>query len=306
MTSKRAKVTRNVLKALSSKKVYSEVEIDKHRKQFERNVSTLFPQNRHVKMQHTEIAGVKVAWLQQKDPAERTIIYIHGGGFVVGSIEGYQQHMARLAKLCNAKVLAIDYSLAPEHPYPAALNEIEQVWEELVGQGLDVSKTAIVGDSAGGNLTMAAALRFKEHKLPQPACLVMLSPVLDGTFSGESYKMNEIKEPFLTMDKFYFFLKAYLQGHSKEDPFVSPVFADLSGLPPFLTQVGSDELVRSDSETIVEHAKRDGVQGSLSIGDNMWHSWQMFVSYIPEAKKDMQAIADYILSHTKSSLTPTA
>jgi len=298
MTSTRAKVTRTVLKTLSSKKAYDKAEIVKHRKQFERNVSTLFPQNKHVNMQHSEIAGLKVAWIEAKGQAERTIIYLHGGGFAFGSITGYQQHMARLAKLCKAKVLAIDYSLAPEHPYPIALDEVQRVWQELIKQGLEASKTAIVGDSAGGNLAIAAALRFKEAKLPQPACLVMLSPVLDATFSGDSYKTKEDKEPFLTMDKFHFFLEAYLQNHSRKDPFASPVFADLSGLPPFLTQVGSDELVLSDSETIIEHAKRDGVQGTLNVGDNMWHGWQLFASYVPEAKKDMKVLADYVISHT--------
>ncbi len=306
MASLRAKLTKRLLKTFSSKKDYNVALIDKHRQQFEKNISRIFPKNRKATTKYTELAGVKVAWIQYKSLAERTIVYLHGGGFTVGSIKSHQQHIARLAKFCKAKVLAIDYSLAPENPFPIALDEIQAVWQELIKQGLDVTNTAIVGDSAGGNLALASSLRFKAARLPQPVCLVMLSPALDGTFSGNSYATNKDKELFLTMKKFNFIMENYVQKHSKKDPFVSPVFADLSGIPPFLTHVGSEEMVLSDSETIIKNAKRDGVDGRLYVGKDMWHGWHLFAGFVPEAKRDMKAVADYIISYTPVGSAPPA
>lgn len=300
MISPQARFVRLMLKSSTSRTTYSNSSLSRHRDNFESNLKTLFPANRRVTTTDTTVAGVKVTEVTAANSKERTILYLHGGGFVLGSTDSYQQHLARLASLCNAKVLAIDYALSPENPYPVALNQIKAVWKELLKQGLDTTKTVIMGDSAGGNLTMATALRFREDKLPQPACLVLISPALDATFSGPSYVSKIKREPLLNMQKLNFFMESYVQGGNKKDPFVSPIFANLKGLPPFLIHVGSEELMLSDSETITEHAKRDGAQGQLYVGKGMWHGWHIFAAYVPEAKQAMQAIAQYVTAQTST------
>jgi acetyl esterase/lipase len=126
---------------------------------------------------------------------------------------------------------------------------------------------------------------------------VLLSPAIDGTFSGKSYSDNLDSEVMVNMTKLHLFVDSYLQGHDKKDPYASPVFADLRGLPPLLVHVASGELLRSDSETIIEHAKNEQLDAQLYIGEGLWHGWHMFASYVPEAKRSMQDLADYITAH---------
>jgi monoterpene epsilon-lactone hydrolase len=298
MISWQARIVRDLLKTTTSKKSYNSTKINKHRKRFERNFAILFPRNRSVNIENTKIADVSAVLISPKNKVERSIIYLHGGGFVFGSSKTYQQHLARLAILCNANVISIDYSLSPENSFPVALNEIQKVWEELIKQGLNNTKTVIIGDSAGASLALGAALKFRDNKQKQPACLVLLSPALDATFSGKSYLSNKSKDVLLNMDKLNFFMQAYVQKHKRDDPFISTIFANLTGIPPFLIHVGSEELVLSDSETIMANAKRDNVKGTLYIGEGMWHGWHLFASYVPEAKAAMNSVVNYVILHT--------
>lgn len=298
MLSPQARIVKSLLRATKRKKGYTTEHIQQHRKGFERNLALLFP-SLPGRLRRTQIGGVRCAWIIPPKSENRTIVYIHGGGFVFGSLKTHQQHMLRLAKMCRAKVLAIEYGLSPEQSYPVPLDEIEQVWRSLTERtDFDVSRTALMGDSAGGNLALASALRMRDARLPLPACLVLLYPPLDGTFSGNSYTLNASKDVLIDLEKLEFFASSYAQNHSRKTPFISPIFADLSGLPPMLVHAASDELMLSDSETIVMNAKRDGVKAELCIGKDMWHSWHFFAAYVPEARKAMQAIAKYILVHT--------
>ncbi|MDQ3094087.1 MAG: alpha/beta hydrolase [bacterium] len=298
MVSYRAKIVRWILKSRATKQEYSTENIAKYRNGFERNSKILFPKDNSINTKHEQIEGVNVVWFTADKNPERTIVYLHGGGFILGSSDSYHQHLARLAKLCDAKVLSIDYSLAPENPFPSALDDILRVWRTLLKNKLDVSTTVIAGDSAGGNLVMASALRIRTENLPQPACLAMLSPALDATFSGESYKSNKDTELVLTTESLNYYVQSYVQNNSKENALISPVFAKLNGLPPFIIQVGSGEVLLSDAEQTIKNAKRDGVEAKLIIEPEMWHGWQLFAKLIPEARKSMQEIADYIVSKT--------
>jgi acetyl esterase/lipase len=278
------------------KKPYDTSRITIQRQYFERNMALLFPT--HSVIKRSRIASVPVAWIGSTTE-QRTIIYLHGGGFTFGSPRSHLQHMARLAKMCDAKVLAIDYGLAPENPYPVALKQIQRVWEALLqDKMINTSKVVIAGDSAGGGLALASVMRFRDAGLPQPACVVLLSPALDATFSGNSYTSKSSKDVVLNSVKLEFFASTYAQQHSRYIPFISPVYADLKGLPPLLIHIGSEEMLLSDSETVAKHAKRDGVQATLFVGEGMWHGWHLFASYVPEAKAAMQSVAKYILSHS--------
>lgn len=287
-----------ILERSRSKTTYKTVDIHKNRNAFDRNVSRLFPQAGFSKLQQTKIAGVNATWFISPTKTNRTIIYIHGGGFVFGSLKTHAQHTTRIAKICKANLLAVDYSLAPESPYPVALNEIQKVWDELIINGLDTTKAVIIGDSAGGNLAFALSLKLRELKNTQPACLVLLSPALDAYLSGKSYHEKEKNDPLLTMGQMEYFMKSYVGKASRDDPLISPVLANLKNLPPILIQVGTEEILLSDSETISKNAKRDGADVTLDVGQGMWHGWQLFAAYIPEAKNALKAIASYIDEHT--------
>ena len=294
-----ARTIKYLLKKNTSKKHFDPEKVKKHRSNFDRNMRILFPSILFgVTITQKKIAEIPVMEISTSWIVKRTIIYAHGGGFVFGSSKGYQQHLIRLAKLCKANVISIDYSLSPESPFPIALNEIQKVWQELLKQGLDNTKTVIMGDSAGASLALGTALKLRDTNQKQPACLVLLSPAFDATFSGKSYSLNKGNEVLLNEDKMTFFVQAYAQQHPINDPYISLVFADLTGIPPFLIHVGSEEMLLSDSETVIKNAKRDNVNGTLYIGNGMWHGWHLFASYVPEAKEAMKAVAEYIISRT--------
>src|ERR1700722_16465320 len=208
MISWQAKTVKYLLKKNTSKKHFNPAKIKKHRSNFDRNMRILFPSMLHgVTITQKKIAKIPVKEISPTKTVKRTIIYAHGGGFVFGSSKGYQQHLIRLAKLCNAKVISIDYSLSPENPFPIALNEIQKVWRELLKQGCDNTKTVFMGDSAGASLALGTVLKLRNTKQKQPACLVLLSPALDATFSGASYLLNKKKEVLLNEAKMTFFVQ---------------------------------------------------------------------------------------------------
>ena len=250
------------------------------------------------KVEKSLIAGIPVVTINSA-AQNRTVLYLHGGGFVLGSAKSHRQHLLRLARMCDARIVAIEYSLSPEHAYPRALEEIQKVWEELVAtKQIKVDKTVLMGDSAGGDLALASVMRFRDAHLPQPACVVLLSPALDATFSGDSYHHNIVKDPILNMRKLEFFASSYAQNHSRKIPFISPVYANLKSLPALLIHAGTDDLLFSDSQTVAKNAARDGTEVSLFVGEGMWHGWHFFASYVPEAKAAMRSIAQYVKSHT--------
>lgn len=298
MLSFQAKIVKHVMRASSSKKTYTNTPVNTLRHNFDRNLTIMFPStNRAISQEH--IAGVPVDVVTPKCDTGRAIVYVHGGGFILGSVRSHRQHIKRLAKLCKAKVYAIDYSLAPESPYPIALDQIQLVWEKLIADNtIDPRHAVFMGDSAGGNLALATLLRLRDRHIVMPSCLVMLSPGLDATLSGSSHMSKANSDPILNRSKLELFVNSYVGNASKQDPIVSPIFADLHSLPPMLVHVGSEELLLSDSQTITDHAKRDGVDSTLFVGEGLWHGWHFFASYVPEAKQAMKYIAKFVDEHS--------
>ena len=294
MISNQAKIIKKLLIASNSKKRYDYNFVKERRKKHEKSLAAINLLSRKSKIEWTEIEGVKVAQIDPLIETERTIVYLHGGGFVFGLSAIHIAYAERLAKICKAKVLMVDYSLSPESKYPVALNEINKIWINLIQNGLDPSKTVVMGDSAGANLTLALALKFRDNKLPMPSCLVLFSPSVDATFSGKSYIANNDKDIILNLYIMDFFINSYIGDADNTDPFISPIFADLRGLPPFLLQVGSDEVLLSECKQIVKNAKRDKVKAILKIGKGMWHNWHLSANYMPESSQSLKTVADYI------------
>lgn len=224
----------------------------------------------------------------------RTILYLHGGAYVMCSINSHRHLMAKLAIAANARILAIDYRLAPEYPYPAALEDAMHAYNWLLTNGILPENLAIVGDSAGGGLMVCTLVKLRDAGLPLPAAAVCLSPWVDLTVSGESIKTKASKEFIIPVNLIDQAVDAYLNGVDSKTPTVSPIFADLSGLPPLLIQIGTNDVLLDDARRLTARAEADGIDVTLEIWEQMIHVWHFFSPFMPEAQKAIEKIGHYL------------
>ena len=245
-----------------------------------------------------EAGGVPARWLYAAGvPAERVILYIHGGGFTLGWNNQYYGMLHYLSKTANARILAIDYRLAPEHPFPAALDDCVAAYRWLLQQGIPPQQLAIAGDSAGGNLTLTTMLALRDAHDPLPAVAACLSPGVDFTLSSETSTTPTPNDPVLSPAYIKTSTRDYLGDADPQNPLLSPIFADLHGLPPLLIQVGSDELLLSDAQRITERARAADVEVVLTVWPHMWHVFQLFAPTLPEGRQAINAIGAFISIH---------
>ncbi|MDL1927090.1 alpha/beta hydrolase [Anaerolineae bacterium AMX1] len=210
--------------------------------------------------------------------SERVILYLHGGAYNAGSTRSHRALAANIAYAARARALTIDYRLAPEHPYPAALLDALSAYQWLLDSGIRPEQIAIAGDSAGGGLSVALLATLRERGLPMPAAAVVLSPWTDLSASGESWQENARSDYMINGPKLREAARLYLKDASPQTPLASPVYAKLEGLPPLLIQVGSDEVLLSDSLRLAENARLSGVDVTLEVWDGMQHVWQFAAS----------------------------
>lgn len=212
----------------------------------------------------------------------RALLYHHGGGHTFGSALSHRHLVSRLAAAAGVVAFNMDYRLAPEHPYPAGLDDAVATYRYVLGQGFTADQLVVGGESAGGNLTVALLLKLRELGLPLPAGAYLLSPWLDLTLAGESYEARAPHDPLITRAALDRCVTAYLgDSASTDDPLVSPVKADLSGLPPLFIQVGTDELFLSDSTTFAGRAALAGIDVELHVWAEMVHAWPLFHLALP-------------------------
>jgi acetyl esterase/lipase len=259
-----------------------------------------FLYSRHVEIQVNE-APVRGEWLVPDDIefTEHVVLYMHGGGYVSCSPQTHRPVTTSLARMINCRVFSLDYRLAPEHPFPAAVDDATAAYLWLLKNGVPAKQIALAGDSAGGGLLLATMLRLRELGKPLPACGVCLSPWVDLTGFGK-YRNNDSCSMFKP-DDVTTFAKVYLHGASAELPEASPVLADLSGLPPLLIQVSSTELLYTDSVRLHEKAGASGVRSTLHVYPALPHVWQILVGAVPEARVALEEIAGFV----KESFTPS-
>ena len=205
----------------------------------------------------------------------KALLYLHGGGHMFGSIKSHRPFVSRLAVAGRVTAFHIDYRLAPENPYPAALEDALKAYRQILAMGFSPDDLIVGGESAGGNLAAALLLKVREEKLPQPAGLYLLSPWLDMAASGESYKKVGARDPMITVDGIAVVAKAYL-GNQADNAFTSPVRADPSGLPSMLIQVGSEEVLLSDSIDFANKAAMVGIEVRLHVAPEMPHAFPLF------------------------------
>ncbi len=243
--------------------------------------------------------GVAAEWITAPGAAvDRAVLYLHGGGYVMGSVKTHRDLMGRISRAAQARVLGLDYRLAPEHPFPAAVDDAVAGYRFLLAQGLRPTRIAIAGDSAGGGLTLATLVATRDAGLKLPGAAVCLSPWVDLEGTGESMKTRIDVDPIASKEGTHMLAQAYLAGKSLRTPLAAPLHADLTGLPPLFIQVGDHEVLLDDSTRIAERARAAGVKVTLEIWPEMVHVWQLFASFLPEGQQAVEAIGQFIREHT--------
>lgn len=224
--------------------------------------------------------------------ATRMILYFHGGGFGIGSPKSHRGLAAQLGHAAQSQVLTLAYRLAPEHPYPAALEDAVTAYRMLLDEGRTPQSIVLMGDSAGGGLAIAAALRIKALDLPAPLAVVALCPWLDYALSADSLRFRAEADPTLNEDSLRAFAEAYLAGADARA--ASPLFADLNGLPPTLLHIGSDDILLSDSERFVATARQLGVDATVEIWPGLFHVWHAHYEALEEAREGINEIGAWL------------
>jgi acetyl esterase/lipase len=240
--------------------------------------------------------GIPAAWITAPDAQTGALLYLHGGAYTTGSIASHRDLAARLAVATGLRVLSVDYRLAPEDPYPAALRDALAAYRWLLAQYIEPEQIAIAGDSAGGGLALAALLALRDGGDPLPAAAVCLSPWTDLTLSGASMQEKAALDPILDPAGLARFAALYAGSHPLDDPLISPHFADLRGLPPLLIQVGTDEVLFDDARRLAEHGRAAGLDTTLQVWDDLFHVFQA-VPFLPETREALGHIDRFTAVH---------
>jgi acetyl esterase/lipase len=243
--------------------------------------------------------GVPAEWIVAPgaDP-DRVILYLHGGGYVMGSINTHRAMVARISRAAKAKALALDYRLAPENPFPAAVEDATAAYTWLLAQGYKPNKIVVAGDSAGGGLTLATLLALRDAKTPLPAAAVPISAWSDMEGTGASMKTRASRDPMVANGSLFDMAKAYVGDGDRKHPHASPLHGDYSGLPPILLQVGDAEILLDDSTRVAEKAKAAGVKVDLEVWPDMVHVWHVYAKILPEGQQAIDRIGQYVIEHT--------
>jgi epsilon-lactone hydrolase len=240
------------------------------------------------------IDGMYAEWIR---PAGVTgtsaVLYTHGGGYVSGNCADHRMHVAKLVQASGVPALLFDYRLAPEHPAPAAVHDSLAAYRWLLGRGISPARVAIAGESAGGGLAIALLVAIREAGLPTPAAAVVSSPWLDLTCETDSYRRNAGADISL-IGSWQVWNRYYVGAGDPRDPLISPVYADLRGLPPILIQVGTREIMLDDAVRFAERAREAGVEVTLRVWDGMVHCFAFFAPMFPEATAGMQELAGFL------------
>jgi monoterpene epsilon-lactone hydrolase len=273
-----------------------DISIDQKRRLWD-EAARKMPLPQSIRLKTKTYAGINNLWVSDSSNSNSQIVifYVHGGGLVEGSSLTTRELGSRLSIATGMPVLIPDYSLAPENPFPTALNELSDIYLELLENGFDPSKIIFGGDSSGAGLTLSTLLLLKREQHPLPAGLFMISPSLDLTLSGESMQSRKNIDPFTSEEVLRYCAKLYAPKQDFENPLISPLFGDLSGLPPTMIQVGDHEILLSDSTRAAEAIHQSGGQVELNIWSEMWHVWQ-YNPELPEAELAIDEIQRFIFS----------
>jgi len=252
-----------------------------------------------VKCESVSADGVPAEWIVPPGAEpHRVLLYLHGGGYVIGSINSHRAMIARIARASRARAIAIDYRLAPEHPFPAAVEDATRAYRWLLAQGNAARNMVIAGDSAGGGLTLAVLATLRTAGDPMPAAAVTISPWTDLEGTGDSMRSNAGRDQTVAVEDLGEMARMYLGTSDPKNPLASPLYADFRGFPPLLIQVGAAEGLLDDSTRVAKRAKAAGVEVELEIWEDMVHVWQIYAKLLPAGQEAIDKIGKFILAHT--------
>jgi acetyl esterase/lipase len=232
--------------------------------------------------------------------SDRVVFFLHGGGYIAGGPRLYRQVTWRIAEAAHAAVISVDYSLAPEHPFPAAVDDAFAAWRSLLAEGFDPRRCAILGDSAGGGLALSLVLKLRDEGVPLPAAVVAISPWTDLAITGLSAQAGA-SDPMMDASALGPMAAEYLAGADPRHSYASPLYGDLYGLPPVLIQVGDDEILRDDATRMAEMLEKAGCAVTLEIWPRMPHVWHAFAPILPEARRAIARIGEFVRRFTEPS-----
>ena len=254
-----------------------------------------YPKPKDVTWEPVDAGGVPAEWVTPDDCVPgRAIVYFHGGGYATGTLDSSRSLSTHLARAARARLLAVDYRLAPENPFPAAVLDAVAAYGFAIAAGHEPEAIALCGDSSGGGLALAALVALRDEGEPMPGAAVCMSPWTDLTLSGASLQGNEDSDPMVSATTLGLMADAYLGELDRRSPTASPLFAGLAGLPPLLLQVGSGELLVDDANRFADRARAAGVDVTLELWDDVFHVWQAYADLLPEARDAIAQIGAYI------------
>jgi acetyl esterase/lipase len=246
-----------------------------------------------IQCQPINVDGIYAEWINAPDADLGVILYLHGGAYALGSINVHREFIARLALATQMRCLAINYRLAPEHPFPAAPEDATAAYRWLLTQGVDPSQIIIAGDSSGGGLVLVTMVTLRDAGEQLPAGAVCISPWTDLSLTGASIHQKSKLDPILNPASLDMYAKFYAGEYELTSPLISPLYADLQELPPLLIQVGTDEILLDDAIRLTEKARDARVDVTLEIWDEMFHVFQL-IPFLPETKKAIGSIAEFV------------
>jgi len=249
-----------------------------------------------------DAGGVPAEWVVAAGAdTDRILLYLHGGAYQIGSPATHRRMVALLSGAASARVLSVDYRLAPEHPFPAAVEDAVAAYRWLLAGGTDRGVMALAGDSAGGGLALATLVALRDAGEPMPAAAVVMSPWTDLALTGESLQTRAAADVLIKPAGMAETAEAYLAGQDPRHPYASPLYAELHGLPPVLIQVGDAEVILDDSTRLATRARDHGVDVTLEIWDEMPHVWHAFAGLLPEADQAIERIGSWLTERVPAS-----
>ncbi len=280
--------------ALKAQPTPEDVSVEALRQGYEA-MGAMDPTPADVKVKPVDANGVSAEWITSPGTSDfATILWLHGGGYTIGSLNTHRTMVSRISRASKARALLIDYRLAPEHPFPAAFEDATTAYRWLISDGVDPKRLVVGGDSAGGGLAIAALVALRDAGDPLPAAVVCVSPWVDLELTGESIRTKADVEYLVPSERLRLFCRSYLAGGDARDPRATPYLADLSQLPPTLIQVGTSEALLDDSTRLADNAEAAGVDVTLEVWDEMIHHWHIFAGMLPEGQQAIDRIGEFV------------
>jgi acetyl esterase/lipase len=293
MSSIQSEVSNLIIKTFRNSLFIHKTQTETHRYSFER-ISRITKLPKAVQMEDTLVGEIQSRWFipDQVKQEETVLYYLHGGGYCVGSVYSHRALIGRLAREIGCKAIGINYRLAPEHPYPAALEDSLKVYKYLIESGY--KKIIVAGDSAGGGLSLATIFKARDLGWNLPFATILISPWVDLTQSGETIKTKATIDPLIAPELLEVFASKYCAQEDPTNKYLSPLFGDMKDMPPTIIQVGSKEILLDDSYRLAKKLNKANVKVNLEVWENQMHVWHWLGGILPEANQAIKKIGAFI------------